>query len=126
MPESRASRAGRGGRGRRRGAAAARRPRGSLVTVDIGNSDTVVGVFEGVRLRDFWRLTSGRATADEVTLQLERLTRGAGARPAGAVLCSVVPALTQPWAEALRRWSGRAPLEVGAATARSLPIRYHD
>ncbi|HEY6867882.1 MAG TPA: type III pantothenate kinase, partial [Candidatus Eisenbacteria bacterium] len=47
-------------------------------------------------------------------------------RPAGAVLCSVVPALTQPWAEALRRWSGRAPLEVGAATARSLPIRYHD
>jgi type III pantothenate kinase len=96
-----------------------------LVTVDIGNSDTVVGLFHGARLDGFWRLTSGRMTADEVALQLEGLTRGAR-RAAGAVLCSVVPALTAPWAEALERWSGRPPLEVGAATARSLPIRYHD
>ena len=120
----------------------ARRPRGparkrvstSLVAVDIGNSDTVVGLFHGTALRGFWRLTSGRMTADEVQLQIEGLARrvqapGAGRgprRPAGAVLCSVVPALTQPWAEALERWSGRPPVEVGPDTARSLRIRYHD
>ena len=99
----------------------------TLLTVDIGNSDTVVGVFRGAKLLGFWRLTSGRMTADEVQLRLEALARrAAGSRPAGAVLCSVVPALTQPWAEALERWSGQAPLEVGAATAKSLPIRYHD
>ena len=128
MPESRPARAARQRRPTRgRRGRAAVRPRGTLVTVDIGNSDTVVGVFQGARLRAFWRLTSGRMTADEVALQLERLARRvAGPRPAGTVLCSVVPALTQPWAEALRRWSGRLPLEVGAATARSLPIRYHD
>jgi len=102
----------------------------SLVAVDIGNSDTVVGLFHGAALRGFWQLTSGRMTADEVQLQIEGLARrvkGPGrGRPAGAVLCSVVPALTQPWAEALERWSGRPPVEVGPDTARSLPIRYHD
>ena len=99
----------------------------TLVTVDIGNSDTVVGVFRASKLLGFWRLTSGRMTADEVQLRLEALARRvAGRKPAGAVLCSVVPALTPPWAEALERWSGRPPLEVGAGTAKSLPIRYHD
>jgi type III pantothenate kinase len=37
-----------------------------------------------------------------------------------------VPALTLPWAVALERRSGTPPVEVSAATARSLPVRYHD
>jgi type III pantothenate kinase len=107
-------------------ASGARRPE-TLVTVDIGNSDTVVGVFRGSKLLEFWRLTSGRMTADEVRFRLEELARHVdGGRPEGAVLCSVVPALTPAWAEALGRWTGRPPLEVGAATATSLTIRYHD
>ena len=101
--------------------------------MDIGNSDTVIGLFSGAKLAGFWRITSGRMTADEVRLRVELLLRGAG-RPAAAggrapeaaVLCSVVPSLTLPWAEALGSWVGRPPVEVGAETARSLPIRYHD
>jgi len=110
--------------------------RGSdLVTVDIGNSDTVVGRFRGGALAGFWRLTSSRLTADEATLMLDLVlghgcVRAAGkppARPGGAVLCSVVPNLTLVWAEALERCTGRAPLEVTAATVKGLlPIRYHD
>jgi type III pantothenate kinase len=103
--------------------------RGSqLLTVDIGNSDTVVGRFRGAALAGFWRLTSGRVTADEVALLLEQLLgRGRAARPRGAVLCSVVPDLTLAWSQALERVTGRAPLEVTAETvAGLLPIRYHD
>ena len=124
MPEPKRKRAGRGPR--RKGSAAA--SRGTvLVTVDIGNSDTVVGLFHGTALRGFWRLTSGRMTADEVQIQIEGLGRRVpDGRPTGAVLCSVVPALTEAWAQALERWTGRPPVEVGAATAKSLPIRYHD
>ena len=121
MPEPRRK----AGRARPRGGAAAR----DLIAVDIGNSDTVVGWFRGAALQRFWRLTSARQTADEVGLALELLMRSAGApEPEGAVavLGSVVPALTLPWAAALEHWSGRAPLEVGADTARSLPIRYRD
>jgi len=126
---------------------ASRSAAATLIAVDIGNSDTVVGLFDGEELRGFWRLTSGPMTADEVRIRVDQLVRsldsagpagearsGAGRAPGlagqppaeGAVLCSVVPALTLPWAEALERWTGKPPVEVGVATARSLPIRYHD
>lgn len=102
-----------------------------MLAVDVGNSETVVGLFQGDALERFWRLTSGRITADEIALQLGALTRGPAApsgraRIGGAVLCSVVPALTIAWAHALERFTGRAPVEVSAATAKSLKIRYHD
>ncbi len=111
---------------------------GELVAVDIGNSDTVVGRFRGAELDGFWRLTSGRRTADEATMLLAHLLgrdaagparppRARAGRPAGAVLCSVVPNLTPAWSGALERLTGRAPLQVDAARVRGLlRIRYHD
>ena len=106
------------------------RARRGLIAVDIGNSEIVVGVFRGARLERFWRLTSTRQTADEVRLQLDALLRDVhlGLAPSefGAVLCSVVPTLTLPWEVALERVTGAPPVEVGAATVPSLPIRYHD
>jgi type III pantothenate kinase len=113
-------------------AAAPTRATGSLIAVDVGNSETVVGLFRGTELATHWRLTSGRATADEVSLTLDALLRRAGGDAAapgfrpGAVLCSVAPSLTQPWAEALERLSGAPAVEVSAETVRDLPIRYHD
>ena len=103
-----------------------------LLAVDVGNSETVVGWFQGEALSSHWRLTSGRQSADEIGLTLDLLLERAGAgtapREAGpaAVLCSVAPSLTRAWAEALERRSGRPPVEVSAATVRDLPIRYHD
>ncbi len=100
-----------------------------LVAVDVGNSETVVGLLHHRQVLKFWRLTSGRMTADEVRLQLDGLLRDAGlanGEKPGAVLCSVAPSLTLAWATALEHRSGAAPVEVNARTARSLPIRYHD
>ena len=100
-----------------------------LLAVDVGNSDTVVGMFAGRELAGFWRFTSRAATADEIALRLEslgRVHRWPRERAPGAVLCSVVPALTLPWAEALAKLAGRPPVEVSAATAKNLPVRYRD
>jgi type III pantothenate kinase len=47
-------------------------------------------------------------------------------RELGAVLCSVVPALTLPWAAALAARCGEAPVEVSPATAKGLKVRYRD
>jgi len=112
----------------RAAASRARAAARTLIAVDVGNSEVVVGWFKGTTLDRFWRLTSSRQTADEITLALAALLRdrlAASPRP-GAVLCSVVPALTLPWSEALAQVSGRAPVEVGPTTAKALPIRYHD
>jgi hypothetical protein len=117
---------------RARGSAAPRRSAAppEIVAVDIGNSDTVVGTFRGRDLVGFWRLTSRRMTGDEIGLELAALmrtaSRDATIKPSGAVLCSVVPVLTQPWAVALERVTGRPPIEVGLATVKDLAIRYHD
>jgi len=104
--------------------------RSGLLAIDVGNSETVVGLLEGRDVKEFWRLTSARVTADEVGLRLDALLTRSGASGdrarLGSVLCSVAPSLTLAWCEALERLTGRAPVEVSAATARSLPIRYHD
>jgi len=106
-----------------------RLPHAGLLAVDIGNSETVVGLFRGKEHVHFWRLTSGRLTADEASLQLDALLRRDGAGPGkglGAVVCSVAPTLTMQWLAALEAVTGRPALEVNAVTAKSLPIRYHD
>ena len=116
--------------------APARTPRGgkgkpaALLAVDIGNSETVVGHFRGRELVGFWRLTSGRLTADEARLQLRALLAesnpGADDAPRHAVVCSVAPSLTMQWLAALERVTGSTPVEVSATTVKSLSIRYHD
>ena len=98
---------------RRRGAAG---PASPLLAVDVGNTETVVGRFLGAELEESWRVTSGRATADELRMSLESMLR-TGAAGSASVLCSVVPALTAKWAEALRAVSGREPHEVTAASS---------
>jgi type III pantothenate kinase len=104
----------------------ATRPAG-LLAVDVGNSDTVVGLFTGPELAGFWRFTSRPATADELGLQLDALSRAhRWPRALGAVLCSVAPVLTLPWARALERVIGGPPVEVSYTTAAGLPIQYHD
>jgi len=96
-----------------RGAATAGRPAAPLITVDVGNTETTVGRFRGAELEESWRLTSGRTTADELRLTLEAMLGSSGSA-AASVLCSVVPALTGPWREALQGITGRAPLEVSS------------
>jgi type III pantothenate kinase len=100
-----------------------------VLAVDVGNSETVVGLLLRRTVERFWRLTSGRMTADEIGLQLAAVLGDAGVDPAArlsAVLCSVAPTLTLAWEEALKRRTGAPPVVVGIDTARSLPIRYHD
>ena len=133
MPDSKRTRGGQRTPSVRRAAAAsarkASRRRGRLLVVDVGNSETVVGIVEAGEVRRFWRLTSGRMTADEADLRIGSLLAAAELEPraiSGAVVCSVAPSLTMAWLEALRRRSSKPPVEVGPDSAKSLPIRYHD
>jgi type III pantothenate kinase len=87
----------------------------------------VVGLFLHREITGFWRFTTRPETSDELRLRLDGLARThRWPHDLGAVVCSVVPALTLPWVAALEALTGRPPVEVNAATAKGLPIRYHD
>ena len=96
-----------------------------LLAVDVGNTQTVFGLFDGERLTEHWRIaTDPRRTGDEVGvtlsgfLELENVS--------GICLSSTVPALVRSYEEFAERWA-RAPLLVlGPGTRTGMPVRYDD
>jgi type III pantothenate kinase len=64
-----------------------------LLAIDVGNTQTEIGLFAGDRLGRSWRVrTNARATADELALLLRGLL-GAEDPPSGIAACSTVPAV---------------------------------
>jgi type III pantothenate kinase len=62
-----------------------------LLTVDVGNTNTVLGIFDGEELIKSWRVkTDPRTTADELWLQYSALI--SGYTLTGLAICSTVPA----------------------------------
>jgi type III pantothenate kinase len=62
-----------------------------LLTIDVGNTNTVLGIFEGEELVKSWRVkTDPRTTADELWLQFNALVTGY--KLTGLSICSTVPA----------------------------------
>lgn len=98
-----------------------------LLVVDIGNTNTVIGVFREAELLGHWRLVSERRTADELGLLLLNLLRSRDWTPrdfGGAILSSVVPSLEEPWKEALSRYGSLDPLVVSTALDLGMEVRY--
>ena len=95
-----------------------------LLAADIGNTQTVVGVYQGSDLACMWRLATNPATtADEVRVMLLPLFESAGLALTDvdrAALASVVPQLTGAWCRAIRDGAGVEALVCSAQTAGSL------
>jgi len=99
-----------------------------LLTVDVGNTNTVLGVFEGSELRVHWRLTTRREqTVDEYGILVRNLFAGSALEPgsiAGVALASVVPPLTPVLVELSRQYLGHEPLVVEPGVKTGMPILY--
>lgn len=100
------------------------------LTIDIGNSTIVWGLFRCGRLTGPWRTaTDPSRTAEDYGRALADQIRGVGMSPeqvSGAILCSVVPALTSVIALATRNQFHRAPLIVSSDMDTGLTLRYAD
>ena len=99
-----------------------------ILAVDVGNTQTVLGLFHQGELEPHWRISSHASmTADELVVMVEGLLRGSG-RAWGdverVVVASVVPRLTDAWSEAARAASGTEPMVVGPGLKTGMPIRY--
>src|SRR5438105_8454092 len=99
-----------------------------LLAIDIGNTNIVLGVFDGSRIVASWRLTTLRErTGDELGLLVEGLFASARldrAKISGVILASVVPPLTGPDQEMVRRYFGLKTLTVEPSIETGMPSLY--
>ena len=101
-----------------------------LLAIDVGNTNIVLGVFDGATLVRSWRLQTVRdRTADELGLLVEGLFAHGQINRAsidGIVLGSVVPPLTNTVVGMLHRYFSRSPLVVDPARNSGMPILYEN
>lgn len=87
-----------------------------LLTIDVGNTNTVLGVFRGEELIANWRLTTAREqTVDEYGVLTRNLFSIAGVdldRITGVIISSVVPPVNFTLAEMARQYLGKKALFV--------------
>lgn len=99
-----------------------------LLAIDVGNTQTVLGLFEGADLVAHWRISSNPAlTADELRVKLGGLLGSSGHAWVDvdeAVMSSVVPRLTSAWEELVEAGCGCRLMVVGPGIKTGLPIRY--
>jgi type III pantothenate kinase len=101
-----------------------------LLAIDIGNTNTVLGLFEGKTLRADWRLeTRAARTGDEYAALVATLfgLRGLALASVDAVaISSVVPPALFPIEQLCSRHLGIDPLVVGPGTKTGMPILYEN
>jgi len=99
-----------------------------LLALDIGNTNIVIGLFDGHSLVNHWRVaTDERRTADEYALALQALLAQSGRTPreiSAIVLSSVVPPLTPVIEGLLAKHYVADVLVVGPETDTGMPLRY--
>lgn len=88
-----------------------------LLAVDVGNTQTHIGVFDRDELVHEWRVsTDAKRTADELALLFDGFLRSESLsfshQISGVAICSVVPRSTQELREMTTRYFGYPPLVV--------------
>ena len=99
-----------------------------LLALDVGNTNTVIGVFDGKALLTHWRLSTRReGTRDEYAMLIKGLFDFAGLAFQGVsavIISSVVPPLQGPLEEMARHYFGVEPMIVGPGIKTGMPILY--
>ncbi|GAA2914482.1 type III pantothenate kinase [Streptomyces thioluteus] len=98
-----------------------------LLTIDVGNTQTVLGLFDGEEIVEHWRIsTDARRTADELAVLFQGLMgrhpllgEDLGEGIGGIAICSTVPSVLHEMREVTRRYYGDVPavlVEPGVRT----------
>jgi type III pantothenate kinase len=101
-----------------------------LLAVDVGNTQTVLGLFDGEQLVEHWRIaTEAERTGDELAAlfaDLLALRGRAFGDVSGVSLSSTVPLLVRAYQELVKRHIDAPLLVLGPGTRTGIPILYDD
>jgi len=99
-----------------------------ILVIDVGNTHTVIGLYQGKKLIHHWRLlTESERTADEYGVVLRSLFSSADlifSAVQGIVVSSVVPPMNTMTEELVHKYFRLAPLMVGPGIKTGMPILY--
>lgn len=99
-----------------------------LLVIDIGNTNTVLGLYAGEVLQHHFRVESARGrTSDEYAATLHTLLAMKGVAPGdvrASVIACVVPALQETFARVVRDAFGHDPLVIGPGIKTGMAIQY--
>jgi type III pantothenate kinase len=96
-----------------------------ILAIDVGNTQTVFGLFDGPRLTEQFRVGTDRShTGDELAVMLRAFVELDALE--GIVLCSSVPTLVREYEQFAERWVGAELLVLGPGVPTGVPIRYDD
>jgi type III pantothenate kinase len=96
-----------------------------LLAVDVGNTQTVLGMYSGAELVDHWRLaTVHTRTGDELGVLLGGLLDPDSVD--GICLSTTVPSIVREWERLAERWAQAPLLVVGPGVKTGISIRYDD
>jgi len=99
-----------------------------LLAIDVGNTQTVIGLFADEDLIAHWRISTNAAlTADELRVKVSGLLALSGqswGSVGDVILASVVPRLTEAWEDVARVAAGHEVMVVGPGLKTGMPIRY--
>ena len=97
----------------------------ALLAIDVGNTQTAFGLFEGEELREHWRVTTERSrSGDELGalygnfLDLDSVD--------GIAIASTVPQLHRAYEDFAKEYAKAELLELGPGVKTGVPVRYDD
>jgi len=103
-----------------------------LLTIDIGNTHTVLGMYDGKKLsagstgKEYFRVASNHAlTVDECGILVKQLFPEYG-KIKGVIICSVVPPLTPIYEEMSKKFLKVNPVVVSSDLPLGIKILYDD
>jgi len=96
--------------------------------VDVGNTQTVMGLYNGEQLLNHWRVATVKTdTSDELATKINSLFSLEGLSCSlitDVAVASVVPPLTEQWRRVSQRFTGDEPLILNSRTDTGLAIKY--
>lgn len=99
-----------------------------LLVIDVGNTNIVLGIFDGKTLGDHWRISTDRLrTTDEYGVLIRNLfyLNNANAEEIDAIIISsVVPPVMPTLERMCQRYFGIAPLIIGPGVKTGMDIKY--
>jgi len=96
-----------------------------LLAIDVGNTSTVFGLFDGAELTEHWRIATERQKSGDELGVLYRSFVDLSAVD-GIALSSTVPQLVRSYAEFAERYTSAPLLELGPGVKTGIPVRYDD